>query len=98
MLKKVKKDKKLRRNKLLEEKKLIILKSIAINNNLSKIIQWNAGAKLQNSGFISQNMLINRCVYTGRNKKINKAFKLSRLSFLRFVRKGLVPGVVKAVW
>lgn len=78
------------------EEKIIILKSILKNKKLSKNLRWNSELnlkKLPNSCFKGQQ--VKRCIVTSRKKKITKFLKVSRLSFLKFVRKGLVPGFKK---
>ena len=87
MLKKVKKDKKLRSKFFLKEQSNSILKSLIKNQNLSKYIAWNSGFSIINiMSKYNKNILVNRCVYSGRNNKIHSYYRFSRISFLHFVR------------
>ena len=92
----IKKDKNKRNLCFNFEEKSVILKSIVKNKKISKNIRWNSElqlSRLPNSSFKIQQ--VNRCILTGRKKKINKFLKVSRLSFLKFVRKGFIPGFKK---
>lgn len=78
------------------EEKIIVLKSIIKNKKISKNLRWNSELKLSqlpNSSLKIQQ--VNRCILTGRKKKSNKFLKVSRLSFLKFVRKGFLSGFKK---
>ena len=78
------------------ENKRIILKSIACNNKISKIIRWNCELKL--TTLPSNNFktsIVNRCILTGRKGKFNKEFRFSRLSFLKLARNGFIGGLKK---
>jgi ribosomal protein S14 len=79
------------------ENKLIILKSIAKNNNITKTVRWNSELKLTNLNSNSyKTRIVKRCVFTGRKNKINPMFRISRLSFLKFARNGLINGLKKS--
>ena len=93
------KDKRKRKFSFESENKQFILKSIYKNTNISKTIRWNSGLKfteLSTSDFT--NSAVDRCIMTGRRKKINKAFKFSRISFLKMARTGSVAGLRKVTW
>lgn len=93
------KDKKKRYLNLQNENKKFILKSISKNHSISKTIRWNSDLKF--TSFLnntSSKGLVNRCVFTGRKKKIHSNFNLSRLSFLKFARNGLISGLTKSTW
>ena len=92
----IQKDKKKRKSHVIFEDKIVILKSIVKNKKLLSNLRWNSELKLNNlpkSSFKIQQ--INRCVLTGRRKKSNKFLKVSRLTFLKFVRKGFIYGFKK---
>ena len=95
MLKLSRKDKKLRLQFLEKEQKNVILKSLTKNNNFSKIVRWNSGFSLLHNYFTSKAVLVNRCIFSGRNSKFNY-YRFSRLSFLKFARNAMVPGIFKA--
>ena len=93
------KDKKKRNLSLQNENKKFILKSISKNNSLPKPIRWNSNLKF--TDFLKTNNtigLVNRCVLTGRKKKVNKNYRLSRLSFLKLARNGFISGLSKSTW
>ena len=93
------KDKKKRNLSLQNETKKFILKSISKNHSIPKTVRWNSNLKFTNFVKISNSTsLVNRCVFTGRKKKIHNCFKLSRLSFLKFARNGLISGLTKSTW
>ena len=98
MLKKKRKDINIRSKFFLVESKVIILKSVSVNNNLSKFINWNAGLNLLCKNLESNSRIVNRCVFTGRKSKINNIYMFSRLSFLKFARSSMIPGIFKASW
>ncbi len=94
----IQKDKFKRSLNLKFENKRIILKSITKNNNICKTIRWNSELKLTEINSNShKNRSVNRCILTGRKGKIDKFFRFSRLSFLKFTRKGYVCGLKKSV-
>lgn len=94
----IQKDKFKRNLNLKFENKRVILKSIAKNNNICKTIRWNSELKLTEINSNShKNRSVNRCIVTGRKGKFNKFFRFSRLSFLKFTRKGLISGLKKSV-
>ena len=76
-----------------------ILSSIFKNSSLSVFIRWNALNKLNNFPKNTSKVRVNqRCIVTGRNSKINKRFKFSRLQFLQLSRKGLISGIKNSTW
>jgi small subunit ribosomal protein S14 len=46
----------------------------------------------------NRSKIVNRCIVTGRNRGIVKQFKISRITFKKFVTKGLLHGVNKSSW
>ena len=90
------KDKKKRKFSLKNENKKFILKSILKNHCISKTVRWNSNLKFTNT--ITSTSLVNRCIFTGRKKKINSNFKISRLSFLKLARNGFISGLTKSTW
>ncbi len=99
MKNKLYKDKKKRHLSLSKEIKKDILFSIYKNQRVPSNVRWNSGLEFSQN-FFSNNIRssVNRCVFTGRKKQIHKNFKLSRLSFLKFARNGLINGLVKSSW
>ena len=93
------KDKKKRTYNFSRENKQFILKSIYKNTNIPVTIRWNSGIKFSvlPKPFFST-ALVNRCVLTGRKKKINSLFRFSRLSFLKLARNGFISGLSKSTW
>jgi len=47
---------------------------------------------------ISKSKIKNKCVFTGRNKSVEKKYSFSRITLLNMCRLGLIPGYKKAVW
>jgi len=95
----IQKDKKKRKCYLQSENKNVILKSIAKNTNLIKILRWNACLQLTNFELNTHKIrLINRCILTSRKNRFNKSYKFSRLVFLKFVRNGFISGLKKCSW
>ena len=99
MKKLVRKDLKKRKNLLVVEKKKFVSKMLInnynFNNKIKKNFHLNLHIKL-NKNYVTQ--LNNRCIMTGRKKKLNKFFKFSRLVFLRLVRSGYIFGFRKSSW
>lgn len=93
------KDKKKRILNFNAENKKFVLKSIFKNVSLSKIILYNSNLKFTG---LSKNqyssVLVNRCVVTGRKKRLHKSFRFSRLSFLNYARNGNIYGLTKSSW
>lgn len=52
----------------------------------------------KNSNQISKSHLKNKCVFTGRNKSVNKTYSLSRIALRNLMGYGIIPGYRKAVW
>lgn len=99
MKKLVRKDKKNRNLLFLDENKRFLLKNIVKNNNLSILIRWKALitiSKMPKEG--SSTVSCNRCILTGRRKRINKFYSFSRIIFLRLVRFGYLCSLKKSSW
>ena len=98
MNKHVHKDLQKRKAVLQSETKQIVLKSIKKNERLSKATRWNASIALtEKNGLEFSVKLKKRCVVTGRKNILNKNYRLSRLSFLRHARNGLISGLKKSI-
>jgi ribosomal protein S14 len=99
MKKLVKKDKKNRNCLFDAEIKRFILKNIMKNNNFSMILRLKALLKLSEELKKSSSIFfVNRCVFTGRRKRINKFYSFSRIMFLKLARFGYISGLKKASW
>lgn len=97
-MKKILKRSKFKRNLALKyEKKKKIFKSLSMNNNLVKTIRWKADLNILNRS-LSFIQLTNRCIITGRKNILNKSYKLSRIIFLQYARKGLITNLIKSTW
>jgi ribosomal protein S14 len=81
------------------EIKRFILKNIMKNNNFSMILRLKALLKLSEELKKSSSIFfVNRCVFTGRRKRINKFYSFSRIMFLKLARFGYISGLKKASW
>jgi small subunit ribosomal protein S14 len=81
------------------EKKKIILNSIFKNINLVNFVRWKASMLLVSLPKKSNKTRIsNRCILTGRKKKIHKKYKFSRIVFFNLANAGLISGLKKATW
>jgi ribosomal protein S14 len=99
MKKLVRKDQINRNLLFLHETKRFILKSVIKNSNFSVIIRWKAVLKIADmlkKG--SSTVFCNRCIITGRRKRINKSYSFSRIMFLRLARFGYFSGLKKSSW
>ena len=86
-----------RNSVLLSEKKKHIYKSLTSNNNLIKTVRWNADLHLFKRS-LSSTQLTKRCIITGRKNIFNNHYRLSRIIFLKFSRKGLISNLIKSTW
>ena len=88
-----------RKRKILKtfENKKTILKSLSNNFNLIKTVRWNSNLKMTGSS-VKLNQLGKRCVLTGRKNVFNKHYNISRLSFLKQARQGLISGLTRSTW
>lgn len=79
------------------EKKKKIYKSLVVNDNFIKTIRWNADLNIfkRSLSFIQLN---NRCIITGRKNIYNCYYKLSRIMFLKYARKGVISNLIKSSW
>lgn len=92
------KDLQKRKSVLTSETKQIILKSIKKNEKLVKATRWNASITLTDKQIPTFPVqLKKRCIVTGRKNILNKNYRLSRLSFLRYARNGLISGLKKSI-
>jgi ribosomal protein S14 len=99
MKKLLRKDKKNRSFILYDEIKRFILKNMTKNYNFSIEIRWKALLKLSETLKISSYIFsCNRCIFTGRRKRINKYYSFSRIMLLKFIRFGFINGIKKASW
>jgi ribosomal protein S14 len=90
MKNKIYKDKNKRKLSLKNETRLIVLKSIYKTSTVPKSVRWNTGLCFESYIRTYPSSNVNRCILTGRKKKIASSFKLSRLSFLKFARNGYI--------
>lgn len=90
-------DKKKRNRNVNFENKQYVLKSLYKNVKISKTLRWNSVIKVSD-GVYNPNQFVNRCIFSGQKKKINNFFNISRLVFLKFARRGLIPGLKKSTW
>ncbi len=79
------------------EKKKHIYKSLTSNNNLIKTVRWNADLHLFKRS-LSSTQLTKRCIITGRKNIFNNHYRLSRIIFLKYSRKGLISNLIKSTW
>ena len=79
------------------EKNKQIYKSLTNNNNLIKTVRWNADLNALKR-LISSVQLTKRCIITGRKNIFNNHYRLSRIIFLKYSRKGLIPNLIKSTW
>ena len=88
------------RNKMYEyQTKRFVLKNIAKNKNFSITIRWKALLQLSKiSKKSASTYYVNRCVLTGRKKRINKFYSFSRIMFLKLTRFGYINGLKKSSW
>lgn len=81
------------------EYKKLIVKTLITNTNLSKVVRWKFSKELI---VLPKKFLLssfnNRCVITGRKKRINKLYSFSRIMFLRLAREGKLNNLKKATW
>ena len=94
----IQKDKKKRIYYLNCENTSKIFKSISKNSYVLKPIKWASDDLLltkELSGFKTKT--VSRCILTGRKTKIKKEFRFSRLTFLKLVRNGYIPGFLKTM-
>ena len=81
------------------EIKKFILKSLFYNTNFSKLLRWKVLKKTNEfSPKTSLNHLTNRCVVTGRKKRLNALYHFSRIFFLKLARSGYINGLKKSSW
>lgn len=99
MFKLIKKDKINRLCLFKHEIKRFIFKNIVKNANFS--INIKCRAHLQRSKMPKNSISIvscNRCILSGRKKRLNNFFSVSRIMFLKLVRFGYLNGLKKACW
>lgn len=91
-----------KRNRVLlsqNETKRFILKNLTINKILVKSTRRVASAKLSKMLKATSSIhCVNRCILTGRRKRINKLYSFSRIVFLRLARFGYLNGLKKSSW
>lgn len=83
----------------IDETKRFILKSVIKNSNFSVVTRWKAVLKI--TGMLkggSHTVFCNRCLITGRRKRINKFYSFSRILFLKLARFGYFSGLKKSTW
>lgn len=99
-MKKLVKQDKFNRNYVYKyELKRFILKNVMKNRKLLIDIRCKALLELSKMSKMSSSIYFsNRCIFTGRRKRINKLYSFSRIMFLKFARYGFVNGLKKASW
>ena len=55
-------------------------------------------SKRKQLSYTSKTLIVNRCVFTFRNRGVFRNFGLSRLVLRNLMRTGTLPGFKKAVW
>ena len=97
-MKKILKNSRFKRNLVLNfEKRKKIYKSLTLNNNLIKTVRWKADLNTLKRS-LSFIQLTNRCIVSGRKNILNKSYKLSRIIFLKYARKGFITNLIKSTW
>lgn len=82
-----------------QEKQRFVLKSLIENKSFIKFTRWKVFLKLNNMLKRSSSIYyINRCIFTGRKKRIHKLYSFSRIMFLYLVRFGYLNGLKKSSW
>ena len=99
MKKLIRKDNYKRQHILKTETNHFVLKNVSNNLNFTPRLRWKA-ALLLSKKFKNNNLqsIINRCLITGRKKRINKLYSFSRIMFLKLVRFGYLNGLKKSSW
>ena len=99
MKKLIRKDNYKRQHILKTETNHFVLKNVSNNLNFTPRLRWKA-ALLLSKKFKNNNLqsIINRCIITGRKKRINKLYSFSRIMFLKLVRFGYLNGLKKSSW
>jgi len=99
MKKKVRKDKNLRKYYLLEEIYKFLLSYSSNNRLFGNPIRNNLCKERSNmEASHTFNQHINRCISTGRQKRVNKWFNFSRLSLSRYIRTKKILHWKKSKW
>jgi ribosomal protein S14 len=81
------------------DNKKFVLKSILKNASVSKLIAYNSNLNFTEfSKSYYSSVLVNRCVLTGRSKRAQRLFRVSRLAFLKNLRNGSIYGMTKSTW
>lgn len=99
MKKLIKKDTKTRALVKFYETNKFIYKNFNNNVNLSKLCRWKLCILSKQLPKKSSPVYVNnRCILTGRKKRINKLYNFSRISFLKLARSQTVNGLIKSSW
>jgi hypothetical protein len=94
---KLKKDKKKRLQFLVFEKRLLVFQSFVQNLLMSKSLNW--ASNLKNLKLLNTNRKVRiskLCIITAKKSQVYG--KVSRLTFLRVVKKSFISGAKKACW
>lgn len=84
---------------LQQERQRFVLKNVVKNTNFIKLIRWKAFIDLNKMLKMSSSIYyVNRCILTGRRKRVNRLYSFSRIMFLRLVRFGYLNGLKKSSW
>ena len=96
MKKQIKKNINQRNSFKLNEENRLILKSLTYNNFIKQETRWKMQMFFMNFPIGSSlSRIKNVCVITGRSRGFLRNFKLSRIQFKLFVKKGLLFNVKK---
>lgn len=99
MKKLVRKDIKKRKSFFNSEKKKIIFKTIIKNYGFCKTEKKKISSNLlKNFKHDTLTQTVNRCILTGRKKRLNKMFNFSRVYFRKLIRSGFIFGFKKSSW
>lgn len=97
MKKLIRKDIEKRNSFFLSEKKKTILKTINKNYSFREIEKNRVTSNLsKNFKHNTLTQIVNRCILTGRKKRLNKMFNFSRVYFRKLIRSGHIFGFRKS--
>ena len=91
------KSKKNREVAMKSENKRVILKSLVYNNNFIKPIKWNTGENMFKINF-NYTKSTRRCIVSNKKNIINKYYNISRIVFLNYAKKKVIPGLIESTW
>ena len=99
MQKSLKKDKLLRKKICINQNFKFILLSISKNPKLKTSLIWNINYTISKKLYnISNSRIRNFCFFTGRSSSLNLKLKVSRIFFLKVVKKLEFYGYRQIIW